>query len=160
MERLKHPMSQEWHVAVNRHQDAQRDAGKSWKEARFMYEAMRLADEVPRMAMLFKAERESALPQTHQQCSMQAAVPVKDNHLACCLGVKTRECPHLLALEKIDRCTPEDADLAKAWTCGAHIVSQGGDHMNEGYLLRVDDRMFWDNVYDSLSQEADNVSRC
>ena len=57
MERLKHPMSQEWHVAVNQHQDAQRDAGKPWEEARFMYEAMHLADEVPRMAMLFKAER-------------------------------------------------------------------------------------------------------
>jgi hypothetical protein len=25
--------------------------------------------------------------------------------------------------------------------------------MNEGFLLRVDDRMFWDNVHASLAQE-------
>ena len=152
MERNKYPLNHEWHVAVNRHSDEWRKEGKEWSAMRFMYEAKTMADEVPRMAMLFKAERESALPQTHQQCSMQAPVPVKDNHLTCCNGMKTRECPHLLALEKIERCTPEDVDTAKAWTCAAHIVSEGGDFGGEGYLLRVDDRMFWDNVYDSLAQ--------
>jgi hypothetical protein len=84
---------------------------------------------------------------------MQDPVPVKDNHLSCCLGVKTRECPHLLAREKLERCTPDDADTAKAWTCAAHIVSQGGDHANEGYMLRVNGRMYWDNVYASLASE-------
>lgn len=152
MERLKYPLSHEWHVAVNRHQDAQRAAGKDWADARFMYEAKSMADEVPRMAMLFKREREKALPQTHQQCSMQAPVPVKDNHLSCCLGVKASDCPHLLALEKIERCEPADIDTAKAWTCAAHIVSQGGDMMNEGFMLTVSDRMFWDNVHESLAQ--------
>ena len=153
MDRLKYPLSHEWHVAVNRHQDAQRAAGKEWEEARFMYDGLKMADEVPRMVMLFRQERDNALPQTHQQCSKQAPVPVKDNHLSCCLGVKTRECPHLLALEKLDRCEPADSDTAKAWTCAAHIASQGGDPANEGYLLRVDDRMFWDNVYSSLAHE-------
>lgn len=153
MDRLKYPLNHEWHVAVNRHQDANRAAGKEWSEARFMYDGLKMADEVPRMVMLFRQERENELPQTHQQCSMQAPVPVKDNHLSCCLGVKTRECPHLLALEKLDRCEPADSDTAKAWTCAAHIVSTGGDLMNEGFLLRVDDRMFWDNVHASLAQE-------
>ena len=152
MERLKYPLSHEWHVAVNRHSDERRAAGNEWLKTRFMYDAKTMAGEVPRMVMLFKAEREKALPQTHQQCSMQAQVPVKDNHLSCRLGVKARECPHLVALEKIERCTPDDIDAAKAWTCAAHIVSQGGDHMNEGYMLTVSDRMFWDNVYDSLAQ--------
>ncbi len=156
MSRLQYPLSHEWHAAVNRHQDALRKDGKEWQ--RWMYEALHMADEVPRMAMLFKAERENALPQTHQQCSHQAAVPVKDNHLSCCLGVKTRECPHLLALENLDRCEPSDSDTAKAWTCAAHIVSQGGDTMNEGYLLRVDDRMFWDRVYENLAQGAGEVT--
>lgn len=151
MERLQYPLSHEWHAAVNQHQDEQRKAGKSWGDARFMYDAKTMADEVPRMAMLFRQERENALPQTHLQCSMQAPVPVKNNHLTCCKGVKTRECPHLLALETIKRCTPADIDTAKAWTCAAHIVSTGGDIMGEGFLLRVDDRMYWDNVYDSLS---------
>ncbi len=152
MEQTKYPLNHEWHVAVNRHSDEWRKADKEWGEMRFMYEAKIMADEVPRMVMLFRQERENALPQTHQQCSMQAPVPVKDNHLSCCLGVKARECPHLLALEKIERATPEDVDEAKAWTCAAHIVSQGGDRMGEGYMLRVDDRMFWDNVYSSLAQ--------
>ena len=154
MERLQHPLSHEWHVAVNRHQDERRKAGQDWSEARFMYDAKTMADEVPRMVMLFRQERENALPQTHQQCSMQAPVPVKDNHLTCCRGVKTRECPHLLALEKIARCPPADVDTAKAWTCAAHIVSTGGDMMNEGFLLRVDDRMVWDNVHASLVEGA------
>ena len=154
MERLKYPLEHEWHVVVNRHSDEWRKAGKEWSEMRFMYEAKTMADEVPRMVMLFRQEREGALPQTHQQCSMQAPVPVKDNHLTCCKGVKTRECPHLLALEKIERCTPGDVDTAKAWTCAAHIVSTGGDVMNEGFLLRLDDRMFWDNVHANLAQEA------
>ncbi|NBU79139.1 MAG: hypothetical protein EBS50_08700 [Sphingomonadaceae bacterium] len=108
MERMKYPLSHEWHAAINQHQDAQRTAGKYWSEASFMYEAKAMADEVPRMVML----------------------------------------------EKIARCTPDDIDTAKAWTCAAHIVSEGGDIMNEGYLLRVDDRMFWDNLYASLAQEG------
>ena len=155
VKRLTYPLEQEWHCAINRHHKVQRQAGKDWGEASFMYEAKRMADEVPRMVVLFKQERDSALPQVHQQCSAQAPVSVKGNHLSCCLGVKARECPHLLALDKIERCTPDDVDTAKAWTCAAHIVSQGGDLMGEGYMLRVDDRMFWDSVYASLSQSGD-----
>ena len=151
MDRLQYPLSHEWHVAINGF-CSPKMGGDDWP--RWMYEAKTMADEVPRMVMLFRQERENALPQTHQQCSMQAPVPVKDNHLTCCKGVKTRECPHLLALEKIERCTPADVDTAKAWTCAAHIVSSGGDMMGEGYLLRVDDRMFWDNVHASLAQEG------
>jgi hypothetical protein len=154
MDRLNNPLSHEWHVAINRHADEWRKADNEWGEMSFMYEAKSMADEVPRMVMLFRQERENALPQTHQQCSTQAQVPMKDNHLTCCKGVKTRECPHLLALEKIERCTPADVDTAKAWTCAAHIISTGGDIMNEGFLLRVDDRMFWDNMYASLAQES------
>lgn len=149
--RLEYPLTQEWHVAINRHVDAEREAGREWP--RFMYDAKTTADEVPRMVMLFKMERESSLPSTHQQCSRSPVEKVPDNHLTCCLGTKTRECPHLLALEKIVRCTPEDIDTAKAWTCASHILSKGGDRMGEGYMLRVDDRMYWDRVYESLSTE-------
>lgn len=152
-QRIGDGLSHEWHVAINRHMDERRAANKDWDEARFMYEAKTLADEIPRMVMLFRREREDALPKSHQQCSMQAPVPIKDNHLTCCLGVKTRECPYLLALEKIERRTPEEVDVTKAWTCGTHIVSKGGDHANEGYLLTVSDRMFWSNVYQSLAQD-------
>ena len=154
MERTKYPLSHEWHVAVNRHQDERHKAGKDWGEARFMYDGKTMADEVPRMVMLFRREREKALPAMHKQCSMTPAVPVKDNHLSCCLGVQCKECPELLALEKMQR-SPEEIDTAKAWTCAAHIVSKGGDMMNEGYLLTVDDRMYWDNVHASLAGSQD-----
>lgn len=144
--RLHYPLNHEWHAAINRHSQ---EVG--FGSMRFMYEAKKAADEVPRMALLFKRERENTLPQTHQQCSRQAPEPIKGNHLSCCLGVKAKECPHLLALEKIERCNPEDMDTAKAWTCAAHIIGEGGDRMNEGYMLRVDDRMYWDNVYSNLA---------
>lgn len=142
-----------WHVAINRHSDALRKEGKDWP--RFMYEAKKMASEIPRMALLFKCEREGALPETHQQCSHQQPVSVKDNHLSCCLGVECRKCPHLLALDKLEGGDAAEIDFAKAWTCAAHIVSSGGDTANEGYLLSVDDRMFWDNAYASLAASED-----
>lgn len=138
-----------WHIAINQHSDARCKEGKAWPS--FMYEAKSMATEVPRMALLFKQERERTLPETHRQCSHQEPAPVKDNHISCCLGVKCRECPHLLALNEIKGAGADEIDEAKAWTCAAHIVSSGGDRVNEGYLLRVDDRMFWDNVYASLA---------
>jgi hypothetical protein len=51
----------------------------------------------------------------------------------------------------MERVTPEDIDIAKAWTCAAHIVSEGGDRMNEGYIVTVSDRMYWDRVCENLS---------
>jgi hypothetical protein len=153
MERLDYPLSHEWHVSINKHSDETRKSGGDYPS--YMYEAKNLADEVPRMAMLFERERKNSLPEMHKQCSQQEAVPVTDNHLKCCLGVKCKECPALIALNKIERCTPEDSDIAKAWTCAAHIVSSGGDVAREGYLMTVGDRMYWDNVYQSLSQSDD-----
>ena len=147
MERPDSRFTHQWHVSINRHADA-----TDFKSMRFMYEAKALADEVPRLTSLFKAEREGSLPAVHKQCSRQEAVPVPNNHLTCCRGVKCAECPFLLALDTMDA-TPEQIDTAKAWTCAAHIVSTGGDVANEGYVLRVDDRMFWDSVYQSMAME-------
>lgn len=109
-----------------------------------------MADEVPRMAYVLRLERTGALPQRHQQCS-HSPVEKIENTLTCCLGVKCRECPYLLALEKAERMTPEQIDVAKAWTCAAHIVSKGGDVAREGYILTTGDRIYWDRVYESLS---------
>ena len=49
MDRIKYPMSHEWHVAINRHHGGTLGA-PGWK--RWMYEAKSLADEVPRMVLL------------------------------------------------------------------------------------------------------------
>lgn len=149
MEQLKYPFDHEWHVSINKEADILRDKGE--KHPHYMYEAKTMANEVPRLIMLFKDEREKKLPQIHQQCSRQEPEPIKDNCLTCCLGVKCSECPSLLALEKIERCDPNDIDTAKAWTCVSHIVGRGGDSMGEGYLMTKGDRMYWDNVHQSLA---------
>ncbi len=143
----------EWHVAINTYNDH----GYEGERQRFMYEAKTMASEVPRMVLVLRQEREGKMDKLHKQCSMSPEVPVQDNHLTCCLGVECRKCPHLLALEK-SALTPEQQDEAKAWTCAAHIVSKGGDLMNEGYLLTTGDRMFWDNVYESLSSGSTDDS--
>lgn len=150
MEQLKYLMSQEWHVAVNRYNSGRLG---SPEYSRWMYEAMKMAGEVPRMAVLIGMERRGELPKTHRQCSLSPSEPIPDNHLQCCLGVKCAACPQLLALDQMERVTPEEIDTAKAWTCAAHIVSEGGDRMNEGYILTVRDRMFWDRVYENLCAE-------
>jgi hypothetical protein len=143
---------------------------------RFMYEAKRLAHEVPRLAYLFGRERRRELPTLHRQCSHAHAVPVADNHLRCCLGVECRQCPHLAAIDGVrtrrtlDRVAGEDGkrvavwvvepipdeqrDVLKAWTCATHIAMRGGDSAGEGYILTTDDRMFWDNMYRSLAGEG------
>lgn len=146
-ERVRYPADHEWHVAINRHCE-----GKHGEERpSFMYDAKEMADEVPRMAYILRQERNGKLPQQHQQCSHQPVEQI-ENELTCCLGVKCRECPHLLALEKAERMTPEQIDVAKAWTCAAHIMSKGGDTMREGYILSTSDRIYWDRVHESLSQ--------
>ena len=119
-----------------------------------MYAAKDLADEVPRMVMILGQERRGELSSTHRQCSMSADVPVEDNHLTCCLGTECRKCPELLSLENAEL-SPEQIDAAKAWTCAAHIVSQ--PHFvdtSEGFLLSVDDRMYWENTYTNLATDS------
>ncbi len=138
----------QWHVVINKFNE-----GKYGNErASFMYAAKETADEVPRLAKLFEMEREGKLRQTHRQCSHAATVPVPNNHLTCCLGKKCAECPMLMALNNA-KLRPEQIDLAKAWTCAAHILSEGGDAAGEGFVLTVDDRMYWDHVYENLTAD-------
>ena len=130
-----------WHVGLNHASDH-----TSW-----MYEAKNAAQEVPRLALLFSRERRCQLPALHVQCATCAPIPeaVPDNHLTCCLGTECRACPHLAVLDAADL-GDEERDVAKAWTCVTHIIRKGGDRAREGYLLTVDDRMYWDNLYRSL----------
>jgi hypothetical protein len=127
---------------------------KDHETLKWLYEAKEMAGEVPRLTLLFKLARTDGLAKVHQQCSHAEPEPVPQNHLTCCLGVKCHECPELLALEKMEA-TPEQIDEAKAWTCCTHIAFSGGDVMREGYLLTVDDRMYWDRLYSNLAQTSD-----
>lgn len=133
-----------WHVAIN-------GCAEPHSAKRFMYEAKAIADEVPRLALIFGMERSGKLATEHRQCSHSTPEPVSENYLTCCLGVRCDACPFLAAIESAD--LPDDEkDLAKAWTCAAHVVSEGGDPANEGYVLTVDDRMYWDRVYRSMAE--------
>jgi hypothetical protein len=151
--RIDRKADRPWHVAINQY-EAESDA------KRFMYEAKRMADEVPRLALLFRMEREGQLTKTHQQCSHDhEGSAVSDNHLTCCLGTEARRCDHLAQIDKIENTsyytvTDSDRDAMKAWTCAAHIAKSGGDVSGEGYMLTVDDRMYWNSVYQSLAGEA------
>lgn len=143
---------QRWHEHVNRFTDGKLGTDK-WPS--FMYQAMDAASESRRLAGLFRAEREGKLKKVHIQCATVGTPPVAVpyNHLTCCLGVKCRECPYLLALEGGGEraLTVDQQDEAKAWTCVSHILMSGGDKANEGFILTSDDRLYWDNVYASLA---------
>lgn len=138
----------EWHHALNDYNKIESGEFKHW-----MYDALTCKNEVPRLARLFKAEREDKLPKIHQQCSMQAPVELKENFLTCCIGTKCKECPHLKALEL--KLSGDELDNAKAWTCTVHILKQPTRSIDssEGFILTEDDKMFWQNVYKSMSSD-------
>jgi hypothetical protein len=151
-----HDRDHAWHVAINGYHYPADGGPPTDGRSPWMYEAKTLAQEVPRLEYLFGAARRGELPAVHRQCSRSApeALPCP-NTLRCCLGVDCAACPQLLALDRIEGGTPEDIDRAKAWTCAAHIVSQGGDVAREGYILTTDDRMFWDRMYASMASGQD-----
>lgn len=143
-----------WHVSINRHATIQRELGRPWPS--YMYEGKSAAGELPRLIKLFALERTGQLPKIHRQCSRSQHEQIENNHLTCGLGMKCKECPELMALDSIKDATPDDIDTAKAWTCVAHILENARNcDTSEGYILRVDDRMFWDRVYANLSADDD-----
>ena len=136
-----------WHVALNKFNS--NNAFQYW-----MYEAKRLANEVPRMVVMFGRERRGELPTIHRQCSHAKPEKLAENFLSCCLGKRCSECPYLHALEA--QLEGEELDRAKAWTCASHIQHQSGEHphrfdTSEGYIQDETDKLFWSNVYKSLS---------
>lgn len=155
MQQLNNDFIHEWHVVINL-LNFGKDGNATGNECKpWMYLAKAAADEVPRLTHLFKQEREQTLPAIHQQCSHSEPEPVEDNHLTCCLGIKCLECPQLLALDKA-KLELEQIDYTKAWTCVTHILYESGNNENafdssEGFILRVDDRMFWDRIYSNLA---------
>lgn len=151
-ELLDHDTNYRWHRAINKFHEGKIGKG-DWQH--WMYKAKRAAYELPRLTRLFGMERTGTLPEFHKQCSYSKAVPI-DNYLQCCLGVKCAECKELLALDEADM-SDERKDLAKAWTCIAHILTIPYTQVDtsEGYILTVSDRMYWQNVYESMSDKEE-----
>lgn len=145
----KDRIDHEWRVAINKFSYTEWQAGREWPH--WMYQAKAAALEVPRLALLFQKERTGNLCVTFRRFNCCGdGKHVVDNHLTCCLGEKCRECPFLDALDKAEM-SEESRDWIKAWTCAGHILSTGGDMMNEGFIHTVYDRMFWDSVHSLAS---------
>jgi len=145
-----------WHKIINQYH-SNRDEGENFQH--WMYEAKSTYSELPRLKRLFEAERTGDLPKIHKQCSLSKSEEVIDNHLTCCLGIDCRGCKFLKAIENIEA-PPERIDEIKAYTCTVHILQESarrGIDTSEGYILRTDDRMYWDNVYKSMAV-ADSAS--
>lgn len=150
MDGNSHCIDHPWHVAINAQVEEERRSGRGWP--RFMYDAKHAAQELPRLALLFKKEREGTLAKTFRKCACCSEQKhIEENFLTCCKGVKTKECAFLIGLAKAE-IPEEQKDWIKAWTCMAHILSDGGDMAGEGFITTVDDRMFWDGVHESLTQ--------
>lgn len=132
-----------WHQAINAYSDDPQyfprpTDGRSKDWPRMMYTAMKVSDEVPRMAMLFQMERERGMPASFKMCAHdpRPAKPLPDNHLRCGLGKECRKCPHLAAIDRSERMTPEAKDEAKAWTCATHFLLESSPDVFVESILR------------------------
>jgi hypothetical protein len=145
-----------WHGAINRFSDQQRKAGKDWP--RMMYAAKMIADEVPRMILLFEQER-NGLATHFKLCAHDPAParPLPDNHLRCHLGQECRKCEFLGAIEASTELTHEAKDEAKAWTCATHVLLEASpdDHL-EQILRDKSDDAFDTHLVRSFAQEHDD----
>lgn len=128
-----------------------------------------------------KKAMEKQLPQVHQQCSHTTPVPIKDNEVLCWLGQNVAKCPILADLQAtFDRerqrtypdgrpsyyadITQDDVYRVMGYVCTWHLLMSDvatkdnelppGSFVdwNEGAFQDKSDRMFWSNVYKSLSQ--------
>jgi hypothetical protein len=148
-------LNHDWHVALNAAIFRKEPGRDHIDKHMWMYEAKHMADEVPRMTMLFALERTGKLPAVHRQCSHSKPEQIPDNHLTCCLNVACRTCPFLAIIDTVEA-TPEERDEMKAWTCATHIqreAAAGPNHIDtsEGYIKTTSDQMYWERVYNSLS---------
>lgn len=156
----------EWHRAISTHSSDEATFpkpanGRSRDWPRMMYTAHKISDEVPRMVLLFQHEREHGMPDRYKMCGHdpRPATQLKDNHLRCALGQECRKCPHLAAIERSDRMTPEAKDEAKAWTCATHFLLESQpDVFFESILRDKGDDAFDARLVASFAQEYDDGS--
>lgn len=130
--------TREWHGALNGKQIGV-DQAPHW-----MYTAKMVADEVPRMILLFEHERRG-LATHYKMCGHdpRPATPLPDNHLTCALGKQCRKCPFLARIEAQEKMTNEAKDEAKAWTCATHILLESKlEHYFEQFLRDKSDDAF------------------
>lgn len=153
-----------WHGACNAESDrlhAATPPGQPREWATLMHNARKISDEVPRMVLLFQYERERGMPDSYKMCGHdpRPAKKLEDNHLRCALGQECRKCPHLAAIDRSERMTPESKDEAKAWTCATHFLLESKpDVYFEGILRDKSDHAFDARLVESFAAEYDDGS--
>ena len=152
-----------WHRAINKFADSDafpRPAdGRSKPWPRMMYLAKTVADEVPRMILLFEDERRG-LASTFKMCAHDPApaTPLPDNHLRCALDTECRKCPYLAAIEAEPSMSNEAKDEAKAWTCATHILQQTDEHTHlEEFVYDKSTAAFHDRMARSFADEHSDL---
>lgn len=113
------------------------------------------------MVLLFQYERERGMPDSYKMCGLdpRPATPLNDNHLRCALGQECRKCPHLAAIDRSERMTPEAKDEAKAWTCATHFLLESKpDVFFESILRDKSDDAFDDRLAASFGAGYDDGS--
>lgn len=157
-----------FHVWINRRQSALKKADPDHHHEHSLYEFKDILQFLEYGHTLIQRAFEGKLDTTHQQCSHQAPVPIKNNVLKCaCMGQEVTTCPMLLGLKTVFEEDKAHYDIpvehlyrTMAKTCAWHSykiscnVPEGawGCDLSEGVLMDESDRMFWSNVYSSLSQ--------
>lgn len=134
-----------WHGALN-------GEGIGNQAPHWMYTAKMVADEVPRMILLFEQERRG-LPAAYKMCGHdpRPATPLPDNHLTCALGKQCRKCPFLARIEERTTMTNEAKDEAKAWTCATHILLESKpERYFEGFLHDKSEAVFNERLGESF----------
>ena len=140
--------TREWHGALN-------GQGIGNQAPHWMYTAKMVADEVPRMILLFEHERRG-LATHYKACAHdpRPATPLPDNHLRCELGKECRKCPFLARIEAQAGMTNEAKDEAKAWTCATHILLESKpERYFEQFLRDKGDDAFDDRLAASFAAE-------
>ena len=123
----------------------------------FLYQMKDAIQEIRRLSLLHKKEREGSLPDIHKQCSLSKKEDIADNHLTCCLGVECRKCEILKGLEAVDY-EPEVIDDIKAWTCLVHALKKT-DYTNDGVIQTEGDRIYWDNYMESMNNVPNTTAQ-
>lgn len=122
-----------WHQGVNAYSDLERAEGR--EHPHWPYNAMSAAHESYRGVYLFEQDGK------------------QDSDLRCARGVRCRDCPILVAIEKrmlASRSSREggpfpsaveDGDIvgAKVWTCIAHVLSEGDKYLLDGMVFSTQD---------------------
>jgi hypothetical protein len=136
-----------WHSALN-------GQGIGNQAPHWMYTAKMVADEVPRMILLFEQERRG-LATHYKMCGHdpRPATPLPDNHLRCELGKECRKCPFLARIEAKEDMTNQAKDEAKAWTCATHILLESKpERYFEQFLRDKGDDAFHARMLSSFSE--------